>query len=72
MLFPTSWKQALARPSQTLCDVLINCLAGLLRELETDRPASLPLANRGALHRVTMRSDVFHPQIAPPQLAVDR
>ncbi len=51
----------------------IDRLAGLVSQLEADRPAGLPLAHRGAVERVAVGGDVLDPQgddITPAQLAV--
>jgi hypothetical protein len=55
--------------------VLIDCLTGLLRQLESDWPARLSLTHRRTVDGNTLRSYVIHRQvddIAPSQLAIDR
>src|SRR6266404_2158207 len=67
-------KKELARPLTGGSDVTVDCLSGLLRNLEPDGLAGLLLAYRSTIDSVTMRSKVLHPQaddVAASELAVD-
>jgi len=55
-------------------DVTIERLTGLLGHFEPDRPSGLLLADRSALHGMSVWRNVFDPEaneVAAPELAID-
>jgi hypothetical protein len=74
VLTATAAEEELARFLTGGSDVTVDRLTGLLRYLEPDGLAGLPLADGRTIDRVTMRSNVLHPQayyVASSQLAID-
>ena len=70
-----SWEEEFAWSSPRYFKVVVNCLAGVLRQFKADRPASLLLSNGGPVDRMAIRSHVIDPNrddIAAAQLTVDR
>jgi hypothetical protein len=67
-------EEELARLLTGGSDVTVDRLSGLLRHLKPDGLAGLPLAHGRTVDRVTMRSNVLHPQaddVASSELAID-
>src|ERR1700692_1922979 len=68
-------EQEVARFSTGGADVVVDRLAGVFGDLESNRQAGLLLADRGSVDRISMRGNVLdldRDDIATAQLAVDR
>ena len=70
-----SCEKELAWLSLRQAQILVDRLARLVGQLETDRPAGFPLPDGGSIMRVPIRGDIidtYRDDVAASQLAVDR